>query len=237
MEFVRHHRSIQSIVMKANTLGVKMKTAWTEKEDAIIKEYYASVKTGSGLGTKRVAGSVLASMLPGRTRAQVITRANILGYSNPRVEWTEEKLQLLKELYPTQGAKCAKAVGASTTAVAQMAHKLGITFNKPEAKLKKPRIKFAWTSEEDELIRTVYPKSIEDCAAKLPNRNRASIIARAKKLGVTYVGAERIVRCVELNIPYTLTEAAAHFNKTKGAFIHACKVGGCCAGYHWEYVG
>ena len=235
MEIIRHRRSPQSIIMKAGSLGIKMKNAWTEEEDAIIKAWYDQ-HSGTGLGTHKMSNMILASQLPGRTKSQINNRAAILGYSKSRFNWTDEKLELLRQLYPEQGAKCANSIGCSSTACAQMAYKLGISFNKPEAKPKTERVKFTWTTEEDEVICTVYPKSIDDCAAKLPNRNRASIIARAKKLGVAYVGAERIVKCVELDIPYTLSEASARFNKTKGAFIHACKVGGCCAGYHWEYV-
>ena len=235
MEIIRHHRSQQSIIMKARSLGVKLRNAWTEKEDAIIKAWYDQ-HAGTGLGTHKMSNMVLASQLPGRTKSQINNRAAILGYSKPRFNWTDEKVELLQRHYPEQGVKCSKLIGCSEIACGQMAHKLGISFKKQEAKPKAARVKFAWTAEEDELIRTVYPKSIDDCAIKLSNRSRASIVARAKKLGVVYVGTERIVKCVELNIPYTLTEAAARFNKTKGAFIHACKVGGCCAGYHWEYV-
>ena len=235
IEIIRHHRSKQSIIMKARSLSISMRNAWTEEEDTIIKAWYDR-HSGTGLGTHKMSNAVLALQLPGRTKSQINNRAAILGYSKPRFNWTDEKVELLQRHYPEQGVKCSKLIGCSEIACGQMAHKLGISFKKQEAKPKAARIKFAWTVEEDELIRTVYPRSINDCAIKLSNRSRASIVARAKKLGVVYVGTERIVKCVELNIPYTLTEAAARFNKTKGAFIRACKVGGCCAGYHWKYV-
>jgi hypothetical protein len=212
-----------------------MRNSWTKEEDAIIKAWYDQ-HVDTGLGTHKISNMILESQLPGRTKSQINNRAVILGYSKPRFNWTDEKLELLRQLYPEQGAKCANLIGCSSTACAQMANKLGIKFNKPEAKPKTERVRFAWTDEEDDIIRTVYPGSIDDCVAKLPIRNRASIIARAKKLGVAYGGAERVIRCVELNISYTLSEASARFNKTKGAFIHACKVGGYCAGYHWEYL-
>ena len=86
------------------------------------------------------------------------------------------------------------------------------------------------------MIRTKYPTSIEECAAALPNRTRATIINRAKALGVKYDGNKRMLKCVELNTVYTLDEAQAQHKKTKGAFLHAAKTGGCCAGYHWKYV-
>lgn len=160
-----------------------------------------------------------------RSLNAVMRAANKLDLYKHQGNWTEEEDAILTTYYKSEGEQAfSRLPNRSIRAIRTRVLRLNL------------QKRFAWSEEEDDIIRSIYPKSVNDCSAKLSNRSRTSIIARAYRLGVVYTGAERIVKCVELNIPYTLSEAAARYDKTKSAFINACKTGGCCAGYHWEYV-
>lgn len=227
MEFVRHHRSQHSIVVKAHKLGVTIKARWTDEEEHKLSEYYST--------HKQVSKTELTVLFPDRPITQCINKASLMGLAKSRFNWTPSALQQLQELYPVQGAKCADLIGCSATACAQMANKHGIKFIKPEAKPKPECVKFAWTQEEDDIIKTMYSTDMEKAISLLSNRSRTSIVARAMALGVR-ADRTRKVRCIETSTTYSVKDAAKLVGKTSGSIVYAIKSQSVCGGYHWEYV-
>jgi hypothetical protein len=227
MEFIRHHRSYQSIVQKAFDLELTCKARWSEEEEQLLIDYYRT--------HTKISKVELSMLIPAHPAVQCITKASYLGLSRPKFNWTLEKDQQLEALYPTQGTKCASTIGCTSSACVQRAHKLGIKFIKPEAKPKTERVKFAWTLEEDTIIKTIYSTDIEKCVVLLTNRSRASIVARAKALGIK-VDRTRKVKCIETNIIYSVKAAAEFIGKAPGSILYAIKSSSTSGGYHWEYV-
>lgn len=227
MEFIKHHRSYQSIVQKAFELDITKRNCWTEAERQILIDYY---KTHQKISKKE-----LAKLIPGHNPFQIITQASYLGLAKPKFKWTQDKIEILKANYPSLGAKCSTMLGCSPTACTQMANKLEIKFNKPEVKPKTERVKFAWTAEEDNIIKLFYNTDIEQCVSLLVNRNRNSIIARAKALGIKADRTKK-VKCVETGNIYSVKDAAEFISKTSGSIIYAIKNKTLAGGYHWEYI-
>lgn len=120
-------RTLASIVTKARDFGISAwrTNGWTEEELEIIKKHYPS-------------GGIRAVLphMPGRTVPAIRTRAKILGLTKidsktkkkkfggrPNaghgVIWTAEELKILREFYPTEGAKrcAARLPGRSVSAV------------------------------------------------------------------------------------------------------------------------
>ena len=93
--------------------------------------------------------------------------------------WTEAEDSILREFYPTEGARgCAERLKNKTQAsIRHRANKLKLIFSG------------FWTSEEDNILKCYYPLSGADgCVNKLPGRTKHNIRSRACKLKIKSPG-------------------------------------------------
>lgn len=118
------------------------------------------------------------------------------GRKSPK-PWTNQEIDILKEHYPTKGPReCAKLLAGRT--IGSIVHQAG--------KLNIVSITF-WTQEEDNILRQYYPigGSIL-CRQYLTNDwNKVSnrITARARRLGLRFVGERMYVNKLEIANKYS----------------------------------
>ena len=172
--FVRlPQRTERACYRRVQKLGLRVKTlSWSKEEEEILCSYYP------------IEGPKVADRLPGRTEEACRTRAALLNLYDPRnikprnVEWTEDKDNVLKEFYPSEGPNVeARLPGRSREVCRKRARKLGLR-----------AAALSWGEAEDNIIKTFYPTEAGKVSERLPNRAKASCRARAIKLGVKYVG-------------------------------------------------
>lgn len=99
-------------------------------------------------------------------------------YRNNRVRWTVADLRFIEQHYATVSpAQIAERLGRSPGAVCLMADKLGCRRRKNPA----------WTTEEDDVLRTRYAEGVgfATVMALLPGRSEKAIFSRAINIGVT----------------------------------------------------
>lgn len=97
--------------------------AWTEQEEAILKEYYATA----------ISLEKIAELLPGRTPVGLAVRAKKLGLSRPRWDsWTAEEKEYLRKYYPSQGTGIAEKLGRTMETVRAKARMLGVRYTGPQ---------------------------------------------------------------------------------------------------------
>lgn len=181
------NRTLTEIRAKAAKMKLIRKQRWTKEEDKIMERYYPKL------------GSNIQSMLPNRTINTILVRAQKL---NLRVlhstdKWTEDEIEILKSNYEDMGTGCCSILkNKDRNAIRIKAESLG---------LKPPKVNY-WTDEEDDILKRHFEEwGYAKIMNILPNRTRASIAKRAKKLGLYYdVSKHRISKYK--NVYYVKTQ-------------------------------
>ena len=127
-----------------------MGKTWTYEEDEILKSnYYELGPTG------------IQKLLPNRSKSGIVQRAIKfkLKYSQSKVCWTEEEINILKEYYPYEGTLVVNRLDNRTReTVKSKAQTLKIKFEKDQT---------AWEEKEDELVCDFYLKYKAESLRKL----------------------------------------------------------------------
>lgn len=90
--------------------------------------------------------------------------------------WTEQEIQLLKELYPSVGVEIPEIrANHSPTAILSKASKLGVSYDAENK----------WTDEEIAILKDKYPKLGWRIPELLKTRPKSGIMSRASRLGLT----------------------------------------------------
>lgn len=161
--------SDSTIKRQAYALGLQVtmkRVLWTPEEDALLLAQYPS--KGTNIPELRVKYD--AESIKGRARRLGIKIAKDT-YS---FGWNKEKLDLLREKYPTQGSEIPELLQHhSKKAIASQAMKLGVK-----------RYGNTWPPEDDALIAEKYPTQGYNIPELLPRHTKLAISARAKDLGI-----------------------------------------------------
>lgn len=124
----------------------KRKSAWTEDEDEIVKEYF--IKESIGEIMKR---------LPNHTKNEIKSRAKKLKVVSIDIKpenWDDKDIDILKEYYPTEGtAVFLRLKKYSLNSIRIAVKKLGLKVN---------RIYEPWTEQEDYLACEYYLSHLND---------------------------------------------------------------------------
>lgn len=194
-------------------------SVWTEEENDILRKYYVSE------GTMQVS-----QRLKNRTISGIQSQANKLGLT--RIGWSEKEIQLLRELYPINGANIPELLTTkSRRKIMRYAKKLGII-------CADDRVTVRLSCEDRELIKLWYPIEGAKCVERLSvKRDEKSISRLANKMGVS--AQKRIpIRCVETQIVYKAIYEAERLTGVSSKSIARClqRKDKFAGGYHWEYV-
>lgn len=243
MEFIRHHRSINSIhnqvqILRSKGFNIPQCDCYWSKEAAIIlKEDYPKF----GRNSERL-------LMLGYSKAEIDQKARREGIKfKDAMQWTnwlpEEDLWL-KDNYET-GKKIADLTLQFIETFPTTTH----TEKAIRARLKTLRLSCIenvrfWTVEEDEIVKANYPTIGTNCVDLLVDRTRDQVRARAKILKVRTSGPKNAkkIRCVETGEVFNSSRAAATWAtgkacKDSGSIGQALKTGvGIAYGYHWEYT-
>lgn len=160
------NRSIGAINARVYKLGLVKMKEWTEKEDAIVKKYYAK------------EGKSTAKRLHGRTEVAVACRAAKLGVEYQyNKQWTDDEDNIIRNYYPKEGADIIRLLPNRTrSGIKTRAEKLGVRV-----------VGRNWTDEEDEILKKYYPKEGMEIVKRL-KRSLEAVRNRAKVLGIKYIG-------------------------------------------------
>lgn len=170
--------SREAVRSRAKVLGVYFRGPrswhrWTRAEDELVLEVYATsgpAALAERLGVTQNAVSLRAQHLGCHTRTP----------RNTYHRWTEEEVALVRDLYETHGAApIAEQLGVSISAVRGRAGLLAI---QNLSTLKEPR--HYWTSEEDVVLRELYPEGGAAPVAKRLGLSKMNVRYRAQVLGV-----------------------------------------------------
>lgn len=94
----------------------------------------------------------------------------------------------------------------------------------------------AYTEEEDNIIKEYYPIEGQKCIARLKDRSAHSIHVRAFKLGIKYIGEDKIY-CFELNRVFPNTNfAATELGLNTDSIRRACNNWGTLHGYRFCFL-
>lgn len=141
----------------------------------------------------------------GFTPRSISSKAARLNIKQLGYYWTPEDIKLLEDKYPTQGSNIQelRCKGFAETRICSKAQKLGIKFiGSSEGACAR------WTPKEDDIVRRDYPSLGSNIPSLLSNgRTRATINARAQKLGVTWV-MSRGVKITYNNVVYNTAREA-----------------------------
>lgn len=162
------NRTINEIRSKAAIMNLTRNKRWSNKENEIMKKYYPTM------------GSNVQTLLPNRSISTILVRAQKL---NLRIlhssdKWTDDEIKILKNNYENIGTGCCNILNNKSRS--------DICIKAKSLELKPPKVNY-WTDEEDNILRKYfedigYAKIME----MLPNRTKASIAKRVKKLGLYY---------------------------------------------------
>ena len=95
-----------------------------------------------------------------------------------------------------------------------------------------------FTAEELEILKREYYEHGTNIPALLSRHTSETIRCKACSLKLVQKHSnKRSVICIETKVKYpTITAAAQTFGIDASNICYACKSGGCCGGYHWEYA-
>lgn len=111
-------RSIGVIQAKAQELGIKKQSIFSESEDDLIKEYYPT------------EGGDVYKRLNNKTKIQCVQHAAYLGISFNKNIWTDDEIETIKKFYPQIGAKVSTMINRSKSSCISMARRLGIKYKR-----------------------------------------------------------------------------------------------------------
>ena len=145
--------------------------AWTDEEDAILREHYTAM------------GTMVSSLLPNRSISSIRTRAYALGIPSKKVfsTWTDEEIQMLREYVPIIGCE-------ETQHLFIRNHSFAACLNKcEELGLRFISVSPTWTDEELSILFEHYPEIGLDVCKLLPNRSINSIQRKVSFLGIVHL--------------------------------------------------
>lgn len=216
-----NNRSASSTIGRASFLNILSEcnnryNQWTEEEDQIIKNFYKTEKKN------------IVNRLPNRSYDNIVQRACRLGIYSNKLDWTEEEINIIKNNYAKYGPiYCANILKTKSVGQCQRkGAKLGLKFNGCSLNNK-------WTEEENKILIENYSNNGPDYCEKYINRNRGSIIAQAKILGLKFNRYRKDIICVENNMVFHSLKDAQQYAKTGSVCSVLDKNDKTAGGYHW----
>ena len=216
-----NNRSASSTIGRASFLNILSEcnnryNQWTEEEDRIIKNFYKTEKKN------------IVNRLPNRSYDNIVQRACRLGIYSNKLDWTEEEINIIKNNYAKYGPiYCANILKTKSVGQCQRKGvKLGLKFNGCSLNSK-------WTEEENKILIENYSNNGPDYCEKYINRNRGSIIAQAKALGLKFNRYKKDIICVENNMVFHSLKDAQKYAKTGSVCSVLDKNDRTAGGYHW----
>ena len=169
-------RTESACLTRAYVLGVRAsikEAKWSEGELKILKENYPSM------------GGNVQELLPGRTETACRTMAKKLELTRTHRKpsmgkrWTDEELEILKEIYPEAGTAGVQKLlpHRSVAACETMANKIGVSTRPAK-----------WSAGEIEILKNNYHKLGKNVAELLPGRTVVSCQVRAAIMGFSIEG-------------------------------------------------
>lgn len=182
------HGKRNLIISRLNQLGLIISKPWRKEEDDIIKQF------GGKISIQEICEKINNCGYRECTTQILQGRASKLKISlDTKTKFTEVEINILKEKYPIYGTNIKELDKYDKSQIEYQAMKL---------KLKSglcPRSK-AWTTEEDDIIKTYYStEGINKCCELLTNRDKNNIMSRASKLGYKEKSTLESVWCEEDN--------------------------------------
>lgn len=171
-------RSPAACCIRASNLKISIYSKdWTEEEDNLFREKYPAL------------GEKLFKMLPNHSALSCRAHVDELGLTHTRGAWLESEDEILREYYPTMGiAMHDKLPYRSRQSIYCRAIRLGLVKEERQTNedgtKKMPKNRNCWTIQEDEILRTQYPKIGIKVKDMLPNRTVGSIYARCIRLKI-----------------------------------------------------
>lgn len=216
-----NNRSASATIGRASFLNILSEcnnryNQWTEEEDQIIKNFYKTEKKN------------IVNRLPNRSYDNIVQRACRLGIYSNKLDWTEEEINIIKNNYAKYGPiYCANILKTKSVGQCQRkGAKLGLKFNGCSLNNK-------WTEEENKILIENYSNNGPDYCEKYINRNRGSIIAQAKTLGLKFNRYKKDIICVENNMVFHSLKDAQQYAKTGSVCSVLDKNDRTAGGYHW----
>lgn len=187
------NRSKNSVVLKANRIGIVREEDWSNEEISYLQQNYFAVET-----------SVLSDYL-GRTDKQVRRKASLLGLQKPsrKIEWTKEMDEyLVTHLQTTPKLAMAKHLKIDRSTLIARAEMLNLNVPK-----QKPHQR--WSTQDVELLKASYGKEAVSVLSSKFNKNYYTVIAKARAEGLakpvpgsTLPEKQVELALTELNIPF-----------------------------------
>lgn len=216
-----NNRSACSTILRAGFLHILSEcnnryNQWTDEEDQIIKDFYKTEKKN------------IVNRLPNRKYDNIVQRACKLGVYSNKLDWTEEEIDVIRCNYEEYGPiYCANILKTKNVGQCQRKGiKLGLKFNKCSLNNK-------WTEEENRILTENYADRGPDYCEKYINRNKGSIIAQAKMLGLKFNRYRKDIVCVENNMIFHSLKDAQQYAKTGSVCSVLDKNDRTAGGYHW----
>lgn len=184
-------RSKASVQARAVKLGLSSARIWSEKEKQILRDH--------------VSDPDLFSLLPSRSRQQILVMASKLGVKVPShnpPEWTPEELSLLRRHY-AEGKESVMShlSGRTWEACQHKANALGLQILSENTR--------KWTPEEEEILKRYYPAEGEKAAERIPRKTKHACMQKARSLGIKkMVEAPYSDRDIEIMKKYYPSEGA-----------------------------
>lgn len=118
LQKINPKRSKQTIISKANSLGITRQYRWSKDELDILKEYYPKI----GIGCRE--------KFENKSDGSIVAMANKMGLCSPRY-WSDADISILKQYYPREGLKCSRRLSSqrSDQTVMAKARNLGLKSN------------------------------------------------------------------------------------------------------------
>jgi hypothetical protein len=165
MEFVKHHRSYQSIACFAAKLNLASRNkGWSKEEDARLIEYYNT--------HDKINMTEILTLFPNRTKGSLLNRAVTLKLSRAKHYWTVEEDTIVLQ-YSVLGDKVLDQLpGISKMQLMQRASKLGIK----NPNYKKQNLIQHITDEQQKLLQDYYSDNNWNELYKLfPDKSKRTI--------------------------------------------------------------
>lgn len=143
---------------------------WQEYEYSILNQWFpiGGTKEVQKHGVKRSFESI-------KQKARALNLQNELGKRN----WTKEEDDVLRKWYPLYGPEEVINHGVQRSEA---------SIKGRASKLKIPDKRYKWTASEDEILKDNYPSKGPDYVAERLGRSKHSVVTRAARLNVSYIG-------------------------------------------------
>lgn len=154
--------------IKKYLISIGRNKPFTPEDEQKLVDYYNS------LDGKKANIEDLLKLFPNRTPGSILNKAISLGITAKKYQWTKEKDELIKNLYPVMGNELLKQLpGVSKQQLQQRASKL---------KVKSPQYNKYATEEKINLLRIYYPQNNwEKIEEIFPGKSHTAIVALANE--------------------------------------------------------